>query len=509
MIYMTFIVNSFFSSIEGILPYTTLVTFGDSTTDSGNAYRLSNRTWPPVPPFNQNGGFADGLLWNEYFTQKLLTNATLYDYACGSATTDNQLAQGIMSRNPNLIANYDIRSKTKSPGVRQQILQYKNSIMNQTIDFNRTLYVIWSGTNNYFFNKTLTIFDTVQSIIDCLNLLISFGGQNLVLITEPPFHRFPAFRNKNETNTTKYLYIEHNQILNMKLNEYYSSLKTQLNIQLFDSYSFISMMIDNYTQFGFENLDSCWDTISGSTVQVLCQNITKRIFCDEYHLTSKMQAIVAEEFYRFLTEKSNATDVPKLLSQNNVSHNGSSSFANLDQNLKYFMAEKLLSIAEKLNDGKLILPVVVEQYQGEHLQVLARANSTRTIKLQGSQTDGRLTIMEGEILVGEAPPLHIHHREDEYFHVLQGELQFEIGDQTFIGKAGTWVYAPRYIKHRFRNINSPGARLEYVFQPAGIEHYFEEVSKIMVEQQGDWESAAKAVATKYGIDMLGSPDWTG
>ena len=99
-----------------------------------------------------------------------------------------------MSRNPNLIANYAIRNQTKSPGVRQQIEQYKNSTSNTTIDFNRTLYIIWSGTNNYYFNKTLTTSDTVQSIFDCLDLLITFGGQNFVIINEPPFDRFPSLK---------------------------------------------------------------------------------------------------------------------------------------------------------------------------------------------------------------------------------------------------------------------------------------------------------------------------
>jgi hypothetical protein len=98
-------------------------------------------------------------------TQKFLSNAILQDFACGSATTDNRLAQGVMSRNPNLIANYTIRNNTKSPGVRQQIEQYINSTNNKIIDFDQTLYVIWAGTNNYFFNKTLTTLDTVQSII--------------------------------------------------------------------------------------------------------------------------------------------------------------------------------------------------------------------------------------------------------------------------------------------------------------------------------------------------------
>ena len=78
-----------------------------------------------------------------------------------------------------------------------------------------------------------------------------------------------------------------------------------LNIRMFDSYSFISSIMDNYESYGFENLDSCWDTVSGATIKVLCPDITKRMFCDEAHLTSKMQAMLAEEFHRFMVEASN------------------------------------------------------------------------------------------------------------------------------------------------------------------------------------------------------------
>ncbi|CAF3335534.1 unnamed protein product [Rotaria sp. Silwood2] len=181
----------------------------------------------------------------------------------------------------------------------------------------------------------------------------------------------------------------------------------------------------------------------------------------------------------------------------------------MNQNLKYFIANRLQSISNSLNHGKIIPLFSVQPNEGERLQVLAVANSERIIKIRGSQTDGRIMIMEGEILVGEGPPIHIHHREDEYFHVLQGELEFQVGDQRILGTAGTWVYAPRYIKHRYRNINSTGARLQFVFQPAGIEHYFEEVSKVIVAQQPDWQNQAAAVAKKYEIELLGTPDWTG
>ncbi|CAF0907411.1 unnamed protein product [Adineta steineri] len=294
------------NTADDILQYKKVVTFGDSTTDSGTAYRLSNHTWPPVPPFNINGGFADDLLWNEIFTKEFLSNATLENYACGSATTDNNLAQGNMSRNPNLILNYDIRANTKSPGVRQQINQYINSITNKDNDFDNILYIIWSGTNNYYFNKTLTVLNTIESLIDCLNLLIKFGAQNLVIINEPPFDRFPAFRNKNETNQTKELYLNHNNILNKNFNENYSSSNTKVNIRLFDSYSFIVNIMNNYRNYDFENLDNCWDTITNSTIQIRCENIRKRMFCDEYHFTSQMQNLIAQEFYRVMTIERNS-----------------------------------------------------------------------------------------------------------------------------------------------------------------------------------------------------------
>ncbi|CAF1122316.1 unnamed protein product [Rotaria sordida] len=186
-----------------------------------------------------------------------------------------------------------------------------------------------------------------------------------------------------------------------------------------------------------------------------------------------------------------------------------SSFSNLHQNLKYFIAKKLDTISSSLNYGKILPPFTVQPNQGDRFQVLAVANSQRIIKIRGNQTDGKIMIMEGEILVGEGPPIHVHHREDEYFHVLKGEIEFQIGEQRILGTAGTWVFAPRYIKHRYRNVNSPGAVLQFVFHPAGIEYYYEEVSKVIVAQKPNWQNEAADIAAKYGIELLGTPDWTG
>jgi thermolabile hemolysin len=216
--------------------------------------------------------------------------------------------QGFMNRAPNLVDNYAIRSKTKSIGVRQQILGYIGSVTNQSIDFDRTLYTIWTGTNNYPFNRSLTVADTVQSITQCADLLVEFGARNLILINEPPFDRFPQYQGKNNTNVTQQLFINHNALLAAKIKEKYPASTKSGNIRLFDSHSFVLKVIQNYTSYGFENLASCWDTITGSKIQVLCPDITKRMFCDEYHFTSKMQTLIAEELHRFLTfDSSDAT----------------------------------------------------------------------------------------------------------------------------------------------------------------------------------------------------------
>jgi phospholipase/lecithinase/hemolysin len=273
------------------------VTFGDSLSDTGNGYRISNHTWPPVPPFSSSGAYTDGLVWSQVLIQKYLSQSTLQDFAYGCATTDSLLVQGTMGYNTNIISgNYSIRNNTKPPGVRQQIGDYINSTMNKTIDFDRTLYVIWIGINNYYYDPSLTPLQTVESIIECSNQLIFFGTRNLVIINEPPFDRFPAYRNET-TNTTKILYQMHNQILAEKLNETYFSLHTRLNIHLLDIYTFISTILDNYTAYGFENLDNCWDTESSSTVIIKCQNITRRLFADEFHPTSALHTLIAKEFY--------------------------------------------------------------------------------------------------------------------------------------------------------------------------------------------------------------------
>jgi quercetin dioxygenase-like cupin family protein len=45
------------------------------------------------------------------------------------------------------------------------------------------------------------------------------------------------------------------------------------------------------------------------------------------------------------------------------------------------------------------------------------------------------------------PPPHIHSREDESFFVLEGEVEFQVGDEKITARSGTFIQGPRGIAH--------------------------------------------------------------
>ena len=71
---------------------------------------------------------------------------------------------------------------------------------------------------------------------------------------------------------------------------------------------------------------------------------------------------------------------------------------------------------------------------------------------------------------GAGSPLHVHHREDEWFYVTEGELTFWVGGEVIDAPAGSFVYGPRGVPHTFM-VSSPEARFLLVTEPAGFESF--------------------------------------
>ena len=89
------------------------------------------------------------------------------------------------------------------------------------------------------------------------------------------------------------------------------------------------------------------------------------------------------------------------------------------------------------------------------------------IKAAGKKTDGHYALVE--VLDPEGPqPLHVHHREDEGFWILEGEVTFEVGEETIKASPGSFVFGPKDVPHRY-TVDSGPARILFVISPAGFE----------------------------------------
>jgi quercetin dioxygenase-like cupin family protein len=78
-----------------------------------------------------------------------------------------------------------------------------------------------------------------------------------------------------------------------------------------------------------------------------------------------------------------------------------------------------------------------------------------TIKAGELQPGRGAAFVEYTTRQGEEPPGHTHATEDEIFYVLQGELTFRCGGESFDVTTGGFIYLPQGIEHGY-TIRSKG-----------------------------------------------------
>ena len=105
--------------------------------------------------------------------------------------------------------------------------------------------------------------------------------------------------------------------------------------------------------------------------------------------------------------------------------------------------------------------------EGEHLWFFG---GLTTIKAGGAGTGGRVMVTEHVAPRGSGSPLHVHHNEDEWFYVLEGELTIWVAGETVVADAGAFVFGPRHVPHTFV-VSSERARFLLVTEPAGFEDF--------------------------------------
>ena len=130
----------------------------------------------------------------------------------------------------------------------------------------------------------------------------------------------------------------------------------------------------------------------------------------------------------------------------------------------------------------------------------------------GEQTGGVYVLSEARVLPGGGPPPHIHHREDESFVVLEGEITFMLGDKKVVARPGSFIQGPRGIPHAFKNESNAPARMLIQVTPPGFEKFIGEIGQSVTSFDSPPTPVTPAdiqkllaVAPKYGIEILPPP----
>jgi quercetin dioxygenase-like cupin family protein len=150
-------------------------------------------------------------------------------------------------------------------------------------------------------------------------------------------------------------------------------------------------------------------------------------------------------------------------------------------------------------------PIAVPSDEGE-----ARwwFGSLAVIKATTADTGGQMTIVEVTEPPGAEAPLHVHHRDDEGFWILDGNVTFEVGSTTIEAGPGDYVFGPREIPHRF-TVGAEGCRMLFILVPGGIEDVIRATSEPArsrtlpppPEEEPDIEQL-KAIVAAHGYELL-------
>ncbi|MEA2283081.1 MAG: hypothetical protein QOK21_3688 [Solirubrobacteraceae bacterium] len=158
--------------------------------------------------------------------------------------------------------------------------------------------------------------------------------------------------------------------------------------------------------------------------------------------------------------------------------------------------------------GAAVAPIALAEGEGEALWFLG---ALVTIKASAETTAGGVAVIEHLAPRGSGSPLHVHHNDDEWFYVIEGELTMWVGGQVTVAGPGSFVYGPRDIPHTFA-VSSDTARFLLVTEPAGFESFVRALAEPATElvipppatEAPDVEAMVR-LAAEYGMDILGPP----
>ena len=133
--------------------------------------------------------------------------------------------------------------------------------------------------------------------------------------------------------------------------------------------------------------------------------------------------------------------------------------------------------------------------------------SSTAFKVLTDDSASALFVIEHASRKKGGPPRHLHHNENKWFYVIEGEYIAEIGSEHFHLKPGDSILGPREVPHAWAYVGEGPGKLLVAFAPAGkMEAFFRDNEKRQngAEHRTEYLNDA-AVYRAYGLELLGPP----
>jgi quercetin dioxygenase-like cupin family protein len=139
-------------------------------------------------------------------------------------------------------------------------------------------------------------------------------------------------------------------------------------------------------------------------------------------------------------------------------------------------------------------------FQAGEGKLLSARGSAMFFKATQASTSGAFSFMERTLPPsGRKPPPHIHTNCEEAFYVLDGEIEFFLGDETVLGRPGSFVHVPGGVSHTFGNAVNTPSRLLIIHAPA-MDSYFEALQALWSGQVPPSAADEKALMKRHGME---------
>jgi mannose-6-phosphate isomerase-like protein (cupin superfamily) len=138
----------------------------------------------------------------------------------------------------------------------------------------------------------------------------------------------------------------------------------------------------------------------------------------------------------------------------------------------------------------------------------------------GDDQSGAWSAFEAEVTPGFDVGAHLHHSAEEFFYILDGELDllaFEpqgaaagdwrswesaSGARVMRGGPGSAMFVPAGCPHAFANPGATPARMLFLVSPPGHEHYLEELGTVIGQGGPPDQAAIAEIRARHDIQQL-------